>query len=107
MKALGLTSEDEVIVPAHSWISTSETVTQAGGRVVFCDTLADTFTMDPEHLAQLITPRTAGIIPVHLYGHPAEIETIMMVAKAHDIWVIEDCAPVSYTHLTLPTSYAV
>ena len=92
IKALGLTSEDEVIVPAHSWISTSETVTQAGGRVVFCDTLEDTFTMDPKHLARLITPRTAGIIPVHLYGQPAEIETIMMTAKAHDLWVIEDCA---------------
>src|SRR5688500_16694579 len=70
MHALGVKPGDEVIAPAHSWISTSETITQAGAKVVFCDTDADTFTIDPSKIATLITPRTVGIIPVHLYGQP-------------------------------------
>lgn len=92
MRALGLKSGDEVIAPAHSWISTTETITQAGGSVVFCDTDRSTFTMDPEHLASLVTPRTVGIIPVHLYGQPADMDSILAVARRHRLWVIEDCA---------------
>jgi dTDP-4-amino-4,6-dideoxygalactose transaminase len=81
-----------VITSAHSWISTSETITQAGGRVVFCDTEKDTFTIDPVQIAARITPRTVGIIPVHLYGQAADMDAIMSIAKAHNLWVIEDCA---------------
>lgn len=92
MRALGLQPGDEVIAPAHSWISTTETVTQAGGKVVFCDTDGETFTMDPRCLATLVTPRTVGIIPVHLYGQPADMDPIMGVARQHGLWVIEDCA---------------
>jgi dTDP-4-amino-4,6-dideoxygalactose transaminase len=92
MKALGLRPGDEVITTAHSWISTSETITQAGGRVVFCDTDDATFTIDPRQIESLISPRTVGIIPVHLYGHPADMKAIMGIAKRHGLWVIEDCA---------------
>jgi dTDP-4-amino-4,6-dideoxygalactose transaminase len=92
MRALGVKPGDEVIAPAHSWISTTETITQAGGKVVFCDTDGDTFTMDPRHLATLVTPRTVGIIPVHLYGQPADMDPIMDIARRHGLWVIEDCA---------------
>ena len=92
MSALGVRPGDEVIVPAHSWISTSETVTQAGGSVVFCDTDADTFTVDPQCLEAVITPHTVGIIPVHLYGQPADMGRIMTIAARHRLWVIEDCA---------------
>jgi dTDP-4-amino-4,6-dideoxygalactose transaminase len=92
MRALGIQPGDEVIAPAHSWISTTETITQAGGKVVFCDTDGETFTMDPRHLASLVTPRTVGIIPVHLYGQPADMDAIMAVARQHKLWVIEDCA---------------
>jgi len=92
MHGLGVKPGDEVIVPAHSWISTSETVTQAGGTVVFCDTDADTFTIDPVQLEAKITPRTVGIIPVHLYGQPADMGAIMAIARQHKLWVIEDCA---------------
>jgi dTDP-4-amino-4,6-dideoxygalactose transaminase len=74
------------------WISTTETITQAGGKVVFCDTDSDTFTMDPRHLESLVTPRTVGIIPVHLYGQPADMDPIMAVARSRRLWVIEDCA---------------
>src|SRR5947208_1370067 len=62
MKGLGLQPGDEVITTAHSWISTTETITQAGGRVVFCDTENDTFTIDPDLIEAKITPRTKGII---------------------------------------------
>ncbi len=92
MKVLGLKSGDEVIVPAHSWISTSETVTQANGQVVFCDTDKSTFTIDPEQIEDKITPKTVGIIPVHLYGQPAEMDMIIQIAKKHNLWIIEDCA---------------
>lgn len=92
MVALGVKSGDEVIVPAMSWISTSETVTQAGGRVVFCDIDPQTYTMDPTKLTALITERTVGIIPVHLYGHPADMPSIMEIAGNHGLWVVEDCA---------------
>lgn len=92
MHALGVRPGDEVIVPAHSWISTSETVTQAGGAVVFCDTDKDTYTIDPAQIEAKITPRTVGIIPVHLYGQPADMDAIMSIAAKHKLWVLEDCA---------------
>ncbi len=92
MHALGVKLGDEVITTAHSWISTSETITQAGGHVVFCDTDADTYTIDPEQIKAKITSRTVGIIPVHLYGQPAAMPEIMAIAKKYNLWVIEDCA---------------
>lgn len=92
LHALGLKPGDEVLAPAHSWISTTETITQAGGKAVFCDTDADTFTIDPAQIEARITPRTVGIVPVHLYGQPADMDAIMAIAKRHKLWVIEDCA---------------
>jgi dTDP-4-amino-4,6-dideoxygalactose transaminase len=92
MRGLGLKPGDEVITTAHSWISTTETITQAGGRVVFCDTENDTFSIDPSQIAAKITPRTVGIIPVHLYGQPCDIAAVMAIAQKHNLWVIEDCA---------------
>ena len=92
MRGLGLKPGDEVITTAHSWISTSETITQAGGRVVFADTDDQTFTIDPAQIAAKITPRTVGIIPVHLYGQPADMDPILELARKHGLWVIEDCA---------------
>lgn len=92
MVALGVKPGDEVIAPAHSWISTTETITQAGGKIVFCDTDPDTFTIDPKVIASKITPNTVGIIPVHLYGQPADMDPIMEIARKHNLWVLEDCA---------------
>ena len=92
MHALGVKLGDEVIVPAHSWISTSETVSQAGGTVVFCDTREDDFTIDVAAIEAKITDKTVGIIPVHLYGHPAQMDAVMRIAKQRGLWVIEDCA---------------
>jgi dTDP-4-amino-4,6-dideoxygalactose transaminase len=92
MVALGVKPGDEVIAPAHSWISTTETITQAGGKVVFCDTEADTFNIDPKDIVAKITTKTVGIIPVHLYGQPADMDQIMAIAKKYNLWVLEDCA---------------
>ena len=92
MRALGVKGGDEVITTAHSWISTSETITQAGGQVVFCDTDPETFTIDPSIIESKITARTVGIIPVHLYGQAADMDAIMEVARRHNLWLIEDCA---------------
>lgn len=92
MRGLGLKPGDEVITTAHSWISTSETITQAGGKVVFCDTDPETFTINPALIEAKIAPRTKGIIPVHLYGQPADMDPILEIAKKHNLWVIEDCA---------------
>lgn len=92
MHALGVKPGDEVITTAHSWIATSETITQAGGKVVFCDTDRDTFTIDPGQIRAKITGRTVGIIPVHLYGQPADMDAVMAIAKKHGLWVLEDCA---------------
>ncbi len=92
MKGLGIKPGDEVITTAHSWISTSETITQAGGKVVFCDTDKSTFTIDPAQISAKITDRTVGIIPVHLYGQAADMDPIMSIAERHGLWVIEDCA---------------
>ncbi len=92
LRGLGLKRSDEVITSAHSSISTSETITQAGGRVVFCDTDEETFTIDPADIERKITPATVGIVPVHLYGQAADMGAIMAIARKHNLWVIEDCA---------------
>jgi dTDP-4-amino-4,6-dideoxygalactose transaminase len=92
LRGLGLKAGDEVITSAHSWISTSETITQAGGRVVFCDTEEETFTIDPDDIERKVTATTVGIIPVHLYGQPADMGAVMDIARKHNLWVIEDCA---------------
>jgi dTDP-4-amino-4,6-dideoxygalactose transaminase len=92
VRALGVKPGDEVITTAHSWISTSAMITQAGGRVVFCDVDPVTFTIDPAQIEARITPRTVGIIPVHLYGQPADMDPIMAIAARHKLWVMEDCA---------------
>jgi dTDP-4-amino-4,6-dideoxygalactose transaminase len=92
LKALKVKPGDEVITAAHSWISTSAMITHSGATVVFCDTDGVTFTIDPAAIEAAITPRTVGIIPVHLYGQPADMDTIMAIAGRHKLWVIEDCA---------------
>lgn len=98
MRALDVRPGDEVIAPAHSWISTTETITQAGGQVVFCDTDPDTYTIDPAQVEAKITPRTVGIIPVHLFGQPADMDPIMTIARKHRLWVLEDCAQAHLAH---------
>lgn len=92
LSAYGIGAGDEVIVPANSWISTSESVTTAGAKVVFVDSDPSTYLMDVKKLSGVITSKTKAIIPVHLYGCPAPMDEIMELAKKHNLIVIEDCA---------------
>src|SRR5260370_18893542 len=92
LTALKVKPGDEVITTAHSWISTSAMITHAGATVVFCDTDGATFTIDPAAIEAAITPRTVGIIPVHLYGQPANMHAIMAIARRHKLWLVDDSA---------------
>ena len=92
LKALGIGTGDEVITTALSWISTSETITQSGAKVVFVDIDPDYYTIDPKKIEEKITKKTKAIIPVHLYGCPANMSEIMSIAKKHNLKIIEDCA---------------
>lgn len=92
MKMLGISEGDEVITVANSWISTSETITQAGARVVFVDTDPDYFSIDINKIEEKITSKTKAIIPVHLYGQPAEVDKIKLLCDKHKLFMIEDCS---------------
>lgn len=92
LKAWGIGEGDEVIVPAHSWISTSEAVGNVGAVPVFVDVEVDYFTINVDLIESAITPRTKVIIPVHLYGHPANMPLIMKLAEKYKLKVMEDCA---------------
>jgi len=90
--AMGIKPGDEVITVPNSFIATTEALTQAGASIRFVDVLPDTLLMDPTHLAAAVTRRTVGIVPVHLYGTPVDMDPIQTVARAHGLWVIEDAA---------------
>jgi dTDP-4-amino-4,6-dideoxygalactose transaminase len=90
--ALGLKPGDEVIVPAFTWVATANAVEYMGAKAVFCDVDLSTFNIDPRKIEELITPRTVGIMPVHLFGLPADMNPIMELAGRHNLWVVEDAA---------------
>ncbi len=90
LRAFGIGAGDEVIVPANSFIATAEAVTSAGARVVFADSHPTYYTLDIEDLRRKITSRTRAVIPVHLYGQPADMDPILEIARQHDLRVIED-----------------
>ncbi len=92
LQAYGIGEGDEVIVPAISWISTSEAVSSVGATPVFVDIEKDYFTIDPALIEGAITSKTKAIIPVHLYGQPADMPAIMKIAATRKLIVIEDCA---------------
>lgn len=92
LKMLGIGSGDEVITAANSWISSSETITQAGAKPVFVDIHPDYYSMDESLLENLITPQTKAIVPVHLHGQMCNMEVITGIAKKHGLHIIEDCA---------------
>ncbi|MDH5365709.1 MAG: DegT/DnrJ/EryC1/StrS family aminotransferase [Cyclobacteriaceae bacterium] len=83
---------DEVIVPAYSWISTSEAVSTVGAKPVFVDINPQYYTIDVSKIEEKITPLTKAIIPVHFYGLPVDMDGIMQLANKHNLIVIEDCA---------------
>lgn len=92
LKMLGIKQGDEVITVANSFIATAEMITAAGGRVVFVDCDEETYNIDIKKIERVISSRTKAIIPVHLYGQPAEMDIITILAKSHGLFVIEDAA---------------
>jgi dTDP-4-amino-4,6-dideoxygalactose transaminase len=92
LRAYGIGPGDEVIVPSHTFIATWLAVTQAGATPVPVEPDPTTFNLDPERITEALTPRTRAIMPVHLYGHPAEMDAIRAIAEAHGLKVIEDAA---------------
>ncbi|HOJ85378.1 MAG TPA: DegT/DnrJ/EryC1/StrS family aminotransferase [Elusimicrobiales bacterium] len=92
LMASGIGAGDEVITTPFTFIATTETISQAGAKVVFADIEEETYNIDPKSIEKKITPKTKAILPVHLYGHPANMKEIMEIAKKHNLIVIEDCA---------------
>lgn len=97
LKMLGIGVGDEVITPATSWISTSETISQTGATPVFVDIDPITYTVDVHKLQEKISSRTKAILAVHLYGHAAEIRTIGKIAVSNNLFLVEDCAQAHFT----------
>ena len=83
---------DEVITTPNTFIATTEAITAAGGTIKFVDIREDTYTMDPDALRAAITSRTRAVVPVHLYGQPADMEPILEIARRHHLYVVEDAA---------------
>jgi len=90
--ALGLKPGDEVIVPAFTWVATANVVEYMGAKPVFCDIDMSTFNMSTDRIDALVTGRTVGIIPVHLFGLCADMSPILDAARRHKLWVVEDAA---------------
>jgi len=90
--ALDVRPGDEVLVPSLTYIATANAVRYVGAEPVFVDVDPETWCIDPAKLEAAITPRTKGIIPVHLYGHPADMDAINHIAGVHGLWVVEDAA---------------
>lgn len=92
LKALGIGDGDEVITVSQSFVSTANAIVENGARPVFVDVDSETYCMDPNHVEEAITQDTAAIIPVHLYGHPVNMDPIVGVADKHDLAIVEDAS---------------
>jgi perosamine synthetase len=90
--AAGIGAGDEVIVPSFTFAATANSVALTGATPVFADIEEDTFTLDPASVAAAVTDRTAGIMPVHLYGHPADMDALAQIAAEHGLQIFEDAA---------------
>jgi len=92
LRACGIGKGDEVITVPHTFIATAEAISNVGGKVVFVDINPKTYTIDVSKTEEKITEKTKAIIPVHLYGQPADMDPIMELAKKYNLKVIEDAA---------------
>jgi dTDP-4-amino-4,6-dideoxygalactose transaminase len=90
-RSLGVNAGDEILVPSHTAFPTVEAICFAGGVPVFVDA-DEWYTLDPKDAATRVTPRTVGIVPVHLYGQPADVPAVQDLAARFGLWVLEDCA---------------
>ncbi len=101
LKALGIGRGDEVITAANSFIATSEAITAVGAKVVFVDINPNTYNIDVTKVDEKITSKTKAIIPVHLYGQPADMKQILEVAKRHNLFVVEDTAQAHFAEYNM------
>lgn len=92
MAALDVGPGDEVIVPSLTYIATANAVRYMGAKPVFADVQPGSWCLDPQSVAALVGPRTVGIIAVHLYGHPADMDALQGIADRHGLWLVEDAA---------------
>jgi len=90
LKALDIKHGDEVIIPSFSFIATANPIMEVGAKPVFVDIDPRTYTIDPEKIRKAVTRRTKAIMPVHLYGHPADMDPILDIAKENGLYVVED-----------------
>jgi dTDP-4-amino-4,6-dideoxygalactose transaminase len=98
LKAAGVGAGDEVIVPAHTYIASALAVLHAGAVPVFCDVEDGTGLLDPGEAASLVGPRTAALLPVHLYGQACDLDALRALARLHDLLLIEDAAQAHGAH---------
>ena len=93
LKALGVGKGDEVIVPDLTWVATASVVKYVGAKPVFVDVDKFNWTIDPISFKNAITKNTKVVIPVHLYGHPSNMDSIISISKENGIKIMEDAAP--------------
>ncbi|TVR22713.1 MAG: DegT/DnrJ/EryC1/StrS family aminotransferase [Anaerolineaceae bacterium] len=98
LRACGITSGDEVITVGNSDISTTAAIRQCGAEPVLCDVLTDDYTINTELVEALLSPRTRALLPVDLYGHPANVKALRSLAQKHDLKIIEDAALATGAH---------
>jgi perosamine synthetase len=92
LMAFGVGPGDEVIVPTFTYVATANCVAYCGAKPVFVDSEPETWNINPARIEEAITPRTKGIIVVHVYGHPVDMDPVMEIATMHNLFVIEDAA---------------
>jgi len=97
LQALGVGPGDEVLVPAHTWLTTATAATHLGAEPVFVDSHPDHYTLDVADAARKVTSRTKAIIPVHIFGQAAPMDEVLALARARGLKVIEDCAQATGT----------
>jgi perosamine synthetase len=92
LRAVGVEPGDEIIMPSFTYVATANAARLCGAEPVFVDVDPDTWCLDPAKVEEAITPRTRGIMPVDLYGHPADLDAINRLATIYGLWVVEDAA---------------
>jgi dTDP-4-amino-4,6-dideoxygalactose transaminase len=92
IEALELPPQSEIIVPGNSFIASAEAVTRCGHRVVFADVDPESYTLNGESVRARLSKKTAALMPVHLYGHPCDMDELGQIAAEHGLKIIEDCA---------------
>ena len=102
LRALDIGPGDEVLTVSHTAVATTVAISSTGATPVFVDIDPHTYTMDCTDLERRITPRSKAIVPVHLYGHPADMDRILPLAERHGLVVVEDAAPGAWGSLSRP-----